>query len=251
MRYGMYISAEGAKAQADRLDVIANNVANANTVGFKPEVPIFQARFSEAIQQGQASPGDGSINNIGGGVKLIETATDFAEGEIKNTDNPLDLAIAGKGFFHVRGDDGTTLLTRAGDFAINAEGMLVTRDENRAVLDQSNTEIELDPVNPWTVTSDGYLLQGDNAFALGLSQPKSFDDMVKVGENLFRPGGQVDVVPLEERNVRQGFLELSVANSVRQMMDMIETTRAFEANTRMIQNQDSTLGTLISRVLKA
>ncbi len=251
MRYGLYISAEGAKAQAERLDVIANNVANANTVGFKPEVPIFQARFAEAIQQGQATPGDGSINNIGGGVKLIETATNFAEGEIKSTGNPLDLVIAGKGFFHVQGDDGSTLLTRAGDFAIDAEGRLVTRDENRFVLDQSGTEIELDKDNPWTVTDDGYLLQADNAFALGLSQPKSFDDLTKVGENLFRPGGQIEPVPVEERNVRQGFLELSVANSVHEMMAMIETTRAFEANTRMIQNQDTTLGTLISRVLKA
>lgn len=247
----MYISAEGAKVQADRLEVIANNVANADTVGFKPDVPIFQARFAEAIQQGLAADGSGSINDVGGGVKLAEVCTNFSEGQLKRTDNPLDLAVLGPGFFHVRGEGGQTLLTRAGNFALDSTGMLVTQNENRPVLDQSNSEIRLDPVTPWTVSPNGFVLQGDSAFALGLSRPQSLDELTKVGENLFQPRGRVDVVPLEQRQVRQGFLEMSVANSVRQMMAMIETTRAFEANTRMIQSQDNSLGTLISRVLKA
>jgi flagellar basal body rod protein FlgG len=249
--YGMYISGEGAKAQADRLEVVANNVANANTVGFKPDVPVFQARFAEAIQQGLATSGSGSINDIGGGVKLADVATNFSEGQIRRTGNPLDLVIAGPGFFHVRGDDGQTMLTRAGDFAIDATGLLVTQNEHRPVLDQSNSEIQLDPVNPWTVSPNGFVLQGDSAFALGLSQPQSLGDLEKVGENLFRPHGRVDTVPLAERQVRQGFLEMSGANSIREMMAMIETTRAFEANTKMIQAQDNLIGSLVSRVLKA
>jgi flagellar basal body rod protein FlgG len=74
---------------------------------------------------------------------------------------------------------------------------------------------------------------------------------LKVGNNLFQPLGNVQPLPLAERSVRQGFLEMSGANPVRQMMAMIETTRAFEANTRMIQNQDTMLGSLISRVLQS
>src|SRR5436309_14554618 len=117
MPYGMYISAEGAAAQAQRLEVIANNLANVDTPGFKQDVPTFQARFSEAIQKGQARSGDRSMNDIGGGVKIVSTQTDHSMGELKHTGNDLDLAINGKGFFHVRGDDGETYLTRAGDFA--------------------------------------------------------------------------------------------------------------------------------------
>jgi flagellar basal body rod protein FlgG len=75
--------------------------------------------------------------------------------------------------------------------------------------------------------------------------------MVRVGGNMFQPLGSIEDVPLEERNIRQGYLEQSGSNSVRQMMAMIETTRAFEANTRMIQNQDTVIGALISRVLHA
>ena len=77
MPYGMYISAEGAAAQAQRLEVIANNMANVDTAGFKQDVPLFQARFAEAIQRGQAQAGDHSINDIGGGVKIVGVADGF------------------------------------------------------------------------------------------------------------------------------------------------------------------------------
>ena len=118
MPYGMYISAEGAAVQAQRLEVIANNLANVDTAGFKQDVPTFQARFAEAIQKGQAQSGDRSINDIGGGVKVMNVATDYSMGEMKRTGNDLDLAINGKGFFQVKGDDGKQYLTRAGDFAM-------------------------------------------------------------------------------------------------------------------------------------
>ena len=81
--------------------------------------------------------------------------------------------------------------------------------------------------------------------------PDSLSEMQKVGNNLFKPTGSVKPLELSERNVRQGYLEMSGASPVRQMMAMIETTRAFEANSRMIQNQDSMIGSLISRVLQA
>ena len=84
MPYGLYISAEGAAAQARRLEVIANNMANTDTVGFKQDVPTFQARYAEAIQRGLASPGDKSINNIGGGVKMYDIATNFSEGNLRH-----------------------------------------------------------------------------------------------------------------------------------------------------------------------
>jgi flagellar basal-body rod protein FlgF len=247
----MYISAEGAAAQAQRLDVIANNLANVDTAGFKQDVPTFMARFAEAIQMGQARPGDGSINDIGGGVKIIDIDTDFSMGELKRTGNDLDVAITGKGFFHVQGDDGKQYLTRAGDFAINSEGTLVTQNGRRAVLDQGGSKIHLAPGVPWSISSDGFIDQAGSMVALGMSEPNSLNQLVKIGNNLFKPTGPVKPLELSERNVRQGFLEMSGSNPVRQMMAMIETTRAFEANSRMIQTQDSTLGSLISRVLQS
>src|ERR1044072_5826724 len=156
MPYGMYISAEGAAAQAQRLEVIANNLANVDTAGVNQDVPTFQARFSEAIQKGQAQPGDRSINDIGGGVKIINIETDHSVGELKHTGNDLDLAIVGKGFFHVRGDDGAQYLSRAGDFALDTQGRLVTQNGHRPVLDQSGNEIQLSRNVPWTISPDGF-----------------------------------------------------------------------------------------------
>ena len=251
MPYGMYISAEGASAQAQRLEVIANNLANVDTPGFKQDVPTFQARFAEAIQKGQAQSGDQSINDIGGGVKVMNVATDYSMGELKRTGNDLDLAINGEGFFHIKGDDGNQYLSRAGDFALDTRGKLVTQNGHRPVLDQQGGEIQLSSNVPWSISPDGFINQAGSIYALGMSQPDSLGEMTKVGNNLFRPTGSVKPLELSERNVRQGYLEMSGASPVRQMMAMIETTRAFEANSRMIQNQDSTLGTLISRVLTA
>jgi flagellar basal body rod protein FlgG len=247
----MYISAEGANAQAQRLEVIANNMANVDTAGFKQDVPMFQARFAEAIQNGQAQAGDGSINDVGGGVKIIGVQTDYSPGEMKRTGNDLDLAIGGNGFFHMQGDNGKTYLSRAGAFELNTQGKLVTQNGHRPVLDQQGAEITLSRSAPFAISQDGFISQEGSLFAIGMSQPDSMNDLVKVGNNMWQPTGPTKPLTLDERNVRQGFLEVSGANPVRQMMAMIETTRAFEANTRMIQNQDSVLGTLISRVLQS
>ena len=160
MPYGMYISAEGAAAQAQRLEVIANNLANVDTAGFKQDVPTFQARFAEAIQQGQAQPGDHSINDIGGGVKIIDVETDYSIGELKHTGNDLDLAINGKGFFHVHGDDGKQYLTRAGNFALDTQGRLVTQNGHRPVLDQGGSEIMLSRNLPWSISHGRIHLAG-------------------------------------------------------------------------------------------
>lgn len=250
MPYGIYMSAEGARVQSERLNIIANNLANANTVGFKQDVPSFQARFAEAIQRGQAAPGDRSINEVGGGVKLIDVSTDFSPGDYQSTGNPFDIAISGEGFFHILGDEGDTCLSRAGNFALDPSGRLVTEVGRRPVLDQSDTEIVLDRDLPWELSDDGFISQAGTLRALGLSEPDSLDELVKIGDNLFRPTGPVAPVPLADRQVRQGYLEMSDSNQVEQMMSMIETTRAFEANTRMIQSQDAALGTLIGRVLR-
>jgi flagellar basal body rod protein FlgG len=245
----MYVSAEGAKVQSQRLETIANNLANLETPGFKRDVPSFQARFAEAIQQGFDFAGSQSENNVGGGVKLIETLTDFSRGTLRGTDVPTDFAINGDGFFHVRTPEGESLLTKAGDFLIDTQGTLQTQIGRFNVLDSGGGEIQLNPQQPWQFLAGGIIEQDGQRYPLGLQKPESLGDLVKVGNNMFRPLAPTTEVPAAQRDIRQGYLEQSGVSSTLEMMAMIETTRAFEANSRMIQNQDSMQNALISRVL--
>jgi len=250
MSYGMYLSAEGAKAQSQRLEVISNNMANVDTVGFKPDVAIFQARFAEEIQTGDAFPGSERLTDLGGGVKTIETLTDYAPGKLQRTGNRGDAAILGEGFFAVEPDEGEApLLTRAGSFRVDALNRLVMADSGRPVLSADGGVIEIDPTLPYSISAAGEVEQGGNRTALALVQPGSVDDLTKVGGNLFRPRAEVFPVDPTRREVAQGFLEMSASNSTQQMMSMIETQRAFQANTEMIRHQDTATGNLISRIL--
>ena len=248
MPYGLYISAEGAQVQQKRLEVIANNLANIETAGFKRDVPMFQARFAEAIQQGSSYPHSRTQNDVGGGVKIIDVETDFASSSLRETGVPTDFAVNGDGFFQVRGKDGGVYLTRAGNFTIDARGRLVTQGD-LPVLSDSGSDIVLDGSRPWEVFPGGRIMQDGSSTAIGLVQPQSLGDLVKMGSNMFRPLAPVTPVGEGDRDVRQGYLEQSGVNPTREMMAMIDTSRAFEANTRLIQHQDSMISGLISRVL--
>jgi len=247
--YGTYLSAEGANTQAKRLEFISNNLANLDTPGFKRDIPSFQARFAEAIQQGADYPQSGSINDVGGGVKLMEVDTDFSHSTLRETKVPTDFAINGDGFFRVRNGEGQEFLTRAGNFKVDLQGRLTTEAGRFVVLTEAGADLKLDSTLPWEVLSGGVITQQGQTQAIGLTKPQSLGDLVKVGNNAFRSLGPTEEVPADKRDIRQGYLELSGVSSTREMMAMIETSRAFEANTQLIQHQDSMLGTLISRVL--
>ena len=249
MPYGMYISAEGAQAQQRRLEVIANNLANVETTGFKRDTALFQARFAEAIQQGTDYPGSRSQNDIGGGVKIIDTQTDHSGSSLRETGTETDFAVNGDGFFQVRGKDGNVYLTRAGNFTLDSNGRLMTQSDDMPVLSDSGSEITIDGSQPWEVFPGGNIVQDGGSTAIGLVRPQSLGDLVKVGNNLFRPLGPTSSVGEAERDVRQGYLEQSGVNPTREMMAMIETSRAFEANSRLIQHQDSMISGLVTRVL--
>jgi len=247
----MYLSAEGAKVQSQRLEFIANNLANLETPGFKRDVPTFQARFAEAIQQGSDYPGSRSQNDIGGGVKMIEVDTDFSTGTLRSTKVQTDFAVNGEGFFQVQTPTGEKLLTRAGDFHVDAQGRLLTQTGRYQVLDNAGGPIQIDPQQPWQFLSGGMIDQDGTQTFLGLQKPESLGDLVKVGSNTFRPLGTIAPVPAAERDIRQGHLEQSGVGSTSEMMAMIETSRAFEANTKLIQHQDGMMSQLLSRVLRS
>ena len=248
MPYGMYLSAAGAQVQSQRLQVLANNLANVSTPGFKREFAVFQARNAEAIDRKQATAGSGSLDDVGGGVALQETVTDFSSATMRQTGNPSDLAIDGEGFFLVA-KDGEQFLTKAGNFHFAPDGRLMT-EQGQQVLAADRQPIAINPTVPWEFRSQGILSQAGNQIPLAVVKPKSLGDLAKVGENKFSPRGEIQDLAIGDRRVASGFLEQSSVQPALEMMELIETSRAYEANVRMIQNQDSLLSTLINRVLR-
>jgi flagellar basal body rod protein FlgG len=244
----MYISAAGADVQSARLQVLSNNLANADTTGFKREIAVLQARHAESILRGDVAAGQRGIEDIGGGVQLSETITDFSSGAVRQTGNQSDLAINGSGFFLVD-KEGESLLTRAGNFHFSTTGQLQT-EQGYPVMSHDGGPIAIDPVLPWNFTEGGGVEQAGATQLLAVVQPASLGDLVKAGENMFSPLAEVTPVPAAERNVKTGYLEQSTVKPAIEMMELIETSRAYEANIRMIQSQDQMAGSLVSRLLR-
>jgi flagellar basal-body rod protein FlgF len=250
MPYGFYISAEGANAQSARMDVIANNLANVDTVGFKRELASFQARYAEGINKGLATPGAGRLEDVGGGVFVRETKTDFSQGAVKRTNNPAHLAIAGDGFFTIKKGN-ENFLTRAGNFEINSRGELVT-PQGYSVLDESGAPVVINPeVKQWNISDEGVMRQSGSQQALAIVKPAGSETLVKYGDNLYRAPARTDLVLPADRHVAPGCLEMSAVSPTTEMTAMIEASRLFEANITLMQTQDRMLGSLVTQVLKA
>lgn len=253
MPYGLYLSAEGAHAQATRLEVIAHNLANVDTVGFKRELALFQARYAEETERGDDYAGSGSINDVGGGVLVQQTKTDFSPGPLKRTGVPTDMAIRGEGFFVVE-KEGETYLTRAGNFLLNGQGELVTQygGEEYAVLTDAGTPVVVNPdVGPWELTATGAIRQAGTVQSLAVVQPASLGDLVRMGENVFKPLADPRPVAPEDRNVVGGYLEMSGVRPTTEMIELIEASRAVEANLNMVQAQDEMLSGLVTRLMRS
>jgi len=249
MPYGLYTSAEGAHVQSKRLEVIANNLANVDTVGFKRELAVFQARYAEAIEQGLIPPGNGQIEDIGGGVEFLATETVFAPGPLKHTQQKTDLAIEGDGFFVVQ-KGSEQYLTRAGNFRITADGELRTQ-QGYPVLSDTGEPLVVNPQDAtWEVTPSGSLRQSGSVQNLAVVRPHSHADLLKVGENLFRPLAEPEPIPVEERRVAAGYVEGSGVKATTEMTAMVEASRVLEANVNLMKAQDQMLSGLVNRVLK-
>jgi flagellar basal body rod protein FlgG len=249
MQYGLYLASEGANAQTKRLEVLANNLANVNTTAFKREFALFEARPAEAIVQGIAQEGAGSINDLGGGVRMVDSVTDFSPGAVKQTGNPTDLALECDGFFVVN-KHGQQMLTRAGNFLFNQNGVLVD-PAGDPVLSDAGTPIVVEAeAGPWQFTPDGSVQQGANSVNLAIVRPQSLGDLAKQGENMYLPLSPPLAVPPEERRIVSGSLEASGSQPTLEMMELIESTRAFEANVSMVRNYDQMMSTLVDKLLK-
>lgn len=246
MLYGMYVSAAGALANAYRNDVVANNLANVETVAFKRDLALFQSRATEASSGGRSRDTAGLLEGIGGGVFALPTHTDFTPAALEKTDDPFDVALAGRGFFSV-GDGSGVQYTRDGRFLLNEAGRLVTRSGDLAVLDDSGEPIVLDGDLDFSVNEAGVISQGGAEVArLAAVDFRNARDLEKVGENLYKAS---DGATSHESHavVKQHHLEMSGVNAVQSMTEMMKASRMFEANMSMLKLQDQTLGAALTR----
>jgi len=242
-------------AQSLRVDNIANNLANTNTTGFKQSNIEFQDLFYQTLrpagvtdQQNTQLPTE---LQIGHGNRPIANVKNFSQGEIVATENPLDLALDGVGFFQIQKPDGTNAYTRDGNFGLSSSGELV--NSSGLVIEPAIT-IPDDAVSI-SVGQDGtvsVILSGEtNPQELGQIELAKFVNaggLKNVGGNLFEAtaasGDPVLGNPGTDgfSNVMQGFLEKSNVNVVNEMVELIVAQRAFEVNSRTIRTAEDMMG---------
>ncbi|MDE6314805.1 MAG: flagellar basal-body rod protein FlgF [Lachnospiraceae bacterium] len=251
---GLYTAYTGMIHQQKRLDVISNNLANSATVGFKREGATARAFNDElAIKIKDASEGfvDRGIGDMSMGVKFGETYRDYTQGSLRVTDNDYDLALSGEGFFQIsftsKSGETVTRLTRDGNFTVNTLGYLVTQDGD-FVLGTDGNPIRIDPNEKTTIDAAGRILQNDTVVAnLSIVDVEDYNYLQKYGENLFDlvEGGTLTA---SSAAVEQGCLEQSNVQVVKEMVEMINVTRAYETNQKAIQAVDETLDKAVNQV---
>jgi len=253
----LYSAASGLEAQQLNIDVIANNLANVNTAGFKLSRPEFEDLLYQNLRaSGAASSTSTDLPvglQVGLGSRPVATSRLFTQGEFRQTGNPLDFVIEGQGFFQVRLPSGETAYTRAGSFHLNREGSLVTAEGN--LLDPQVTI----PADAQTVTvgSDGTVsvTQPGQAQAqqVGTIQLATFPNpagLNSIGKNLFlttSSSGEPITGTAGENGIgtiNQGFVEQSNVNVVEEMVNMIVGQRAYEINSKVVKTADEMLQTM-------
>jgi len=255
MMRALYTSATGMAAQERNVDTVANNIANVNTTGFKKSRVNFQDLLYQTLRMPGAETAEGVIIpegiQIGHGVKTSSVSRSFTQGNLIETEQSLDLAIEGDGFFKVTLPTGEIAYTRDGSFKTDVNGNIVTADgyflDPAITIPEDATEID--------VTRDGVVnvLQPgtptpQNVGTLELARfanPAGLDG--RLGRNLYletpASGTPVEAQPETEGagSVQQGFLENSNVNIVQEMVDLIIAQRAFEANSNVIRTTDDML----------
>jgi flagellar basal-body rod protein FlgG len=252
------IAATGGRAMMQQIDTIANNLANVNTTAYKRT----RANFADLLYQqvhraGFGEPGRNQSptgESFGTGVRLVSTEKLFEQGTLQNTNRDLDFAIEGDGFFRVILPDQTLAYTRAGNLNLDAEGNLVTSQGllldpqivvnpniSRIFVDSTGLVQGFDPQTPETLETLGQL---------ELTRFINPGGLEAIGENLYRQtpaaGDRIEGLPGQGQGqgigiIRQGFLEQSNVDVVKELVDLIQAQRAFEINSKSIETADQIL----------
>ncbi len=275
---GMYTGASGMVAQQARIDTVANNLANVNQAAYKKDLTVFKA-FPDMIIRRINDDGLGIVpagsydtmpyvGKLGTGVEVNEVYTQFDQGALQRTENPFDLALEGKGFFTVQTERGERY-TRNGSLTINQNGNLVTQNgymvmgENGPIKVQKNNFIinehgEVIVNMALSLEARDIVSMSSNNWEepvvidrLKLADFENIREIKKEGDSLYRETEHSGPpIPPAEARVIQGFIEKSNVNVVREMVDMIEVQRSYEANQKTILTHDQALGRLINEVAR-
>ena len=249
MNYGMYLSATGVQSSLHKQDVYANNLANVDTIGFKPDAVYTRDRIVERVERGDArvSP-QWMLEQLGGGHLVEPTRAMLSQGSLVQTGNAWDLALEGEGFLQVASTTNDAALTRDGRLEVNASGTLVMAATGRPVLDTGGRPISVDPSMRIDVDGDGTLRQnGIEVGRLALVQVDDSTALRKAGGNLFSVD-TAQVTASAAATVRQGYTESSGVDPIKAMMAMTGAAKAVQSNARMMQYHDNILGDLFGRV---
>lgn len=249
MTYGIQISATGALAAIHRQDALTANLANLNTVGFKPVLAGAMHREPVRQEDGLVNwASDGLLERLSGGVLAAPTMINFRQGALETTGNELDLGIQGEGFFVV-GDAENPSLTRDGRFTMSRDGTLVMSTSGLAVLDAGDQPIRLDPAaGRVTIGTDGTVSQGGAVVAqIRVADVPDRDVLVKTGQGLFahRSGVPLTLVNADGM-VRQGAVESSAVDEIDALMQIQSASRAAQSNIGMVDMQNKMLDRLVN-----
>ena len=253
MNLSLYSAATGMEAQQKNLDVIANNIANVNTTGYKKNKIEFQDLLYHNIRAagGQVGGGQTIPTNVqlGNGTRVVSTSKIFSQGQLMETGNKLDIAIEGDGFFEIERPDGTQAYTRDGAFKVNQDGEIVTSD---GLLVQNGWQPVPEGTTEINITANGnvsYVLSDGSiqSFQVELARFANPGGLKAIGRNLFietEASGNPELGNADQDNfgsLQQGYLELSNVNIVQEMVNMIVAQRAYETNSKAIQTSDQML----------
>jgi flagellar basal body rod protein FlgG len=253
---GLYKSAWGALGSQIRQEAIANNMANVNTAGFRPDWAVMRSYRSRAEQlDGAVGPQARAVWQAGGGGMVVETRTVQVAGPVQSTGVATDLAIVGeRGFFTVE-KDGQVRYTRAGNFRVDAAGRLVTADGGWRVLGEDGLPLEVGAAD-FRVDGDGRIRRTgrEGEEEVGQFALADFEDPAVLtrtdGVRFAAPAGAARPAEAGSVRVEQGALEMSGTNAAQTMIGMIEALRSYEANLNFVRIQDQLLGRAVTEIAR-
>ena len=257
MMNSLWIAKTGMTAQQTQLDVISHNLSNVSTTGFKRNNAVFEDLIYQNLRQvGSQTTEENQLPtglHLGLGVRTVATSRNFTQGSLQQSNNSLDVAINGNGFFEVQLPDGTIGYTRDGSFQLDSQGRMVTSGglpvANGITVPQGATSISISESGVVSATLAGNP-QPQQLGQLAMSSFINAAGLQPVGQNMYKESaasgppqqGQPGTNGLGV--MRQGFLETSNVNVVEELVTMIQTQRAYEMNSKAIQTSDQMLAKL-------
>lgn len=245
---GLYTAASGMIAVESRQETVANNIANAATPGFKRQQPVTMG-FYELFSGKLRNPATFQIKAApGGGPKMVETYPDLRDGMLQHTENPLNLALQGPGYFVVDTPNGERY-TRAGSFSMDGEGYLVDGEGHR--VQSAEGQGVLVSGGPVNVAEDGTVsVAGQPSGRIRMVEFTNPKRLLRDGASTYRASREVEQQRTEAVDTRlaQGKLEMSNVQLPTEMVQLMLGARAYEANQRIMTTMDATLGRLIDQV---